>query len=368
MAFFPRLTCTVLVLMMELTSLGPARPVTAGEVDDAWRSQFLRLCDVACKDLNQPKRKAPFFQDAYAVRALAVAYDITHDRPYLDVARAWSDRMLDFQDQMTPRGAYYMHYGRKPGAMRGEWYVADGASISLGVLATAVRCRDAGDEDRYRRYLASVKAYARLTIDNYVGPGGGITDGLWSKFDGEWYCSSGIFASTAMMLYAETGDESYRRVALGSIDWLNRLQIDKAQHISFQESAPAVIMYVFEGYSTAMSRLEPGSPRQTAALGQWKFALDWMARNQASREKAIAWDYETHWGSKLGGLPFHMYVYAHNVPGAEATAAAADRELRHVCSLCTKAEKPTLTQLACFALMSYAERVKPGAIYRTSKP
>jgi hypothetical protein len=170
------------------------------------------------------------------------------------------------------------------------------------------------------------------------------------------------------MLHKETGQEAYRQVALGAIDWLNRLDISKAEHISFAEAAPAVIMYVLEAYSTAMPYLESGSPREKGALAQWAFVLKWMAENQASRGTAARWDYQSQWGSKLGGFPFHMLIYAGQSPDRSAVAAAADAELGYLAKAIPESKKPGLSQLTVFALMSYAERVQPGAIYRKSKP
>ena len=83
--------------------------------------------------------------------------------------------MVEFQSKMIPKGAYSMNYGCKPGEDKGDWYVADSASIGMGVLATAVRSSDAAQKERF---LKSVESFAKLVIDNYVGPGGGITDGL----------------------------------------------------------------------------------------------------------------------------------------------------------------------------------------------
>jgi len=116
---------------------------------------FLRLADVAAQALRlepspdrAPIKKNPFrdypqfFVDSYAVRALAVAYDLTGRERYFTACRAWSDRMLRHQSGMTPQGAYYMNYHRKPGESTGQWFVADCGSIAMGVLATALRCTD----------------------------------------------------------------------------------------------------------------------------------------------------------------------------------------------------------------------------------
>lgn len=325
------------------------------------RTEFLKMCDAACAELNTPERKVPFYHDSYAVRALAVAFDLTGERKYLEVCRRWSDRMIEYQNGMTPKGAYWMHYGRKPGELKGEWYVADCASIAMGVLATAVRCEKAADR---QRYLDSVMAYAKLVMDNYVGPGGGITDGLWSKFDGEWWCSSGIFGSLAFLLYAETGDEKYLRVGHRALDWLNKMDFRKAEHIGFKEAAPAVVMYVFEAFSAGMAHLDLQSPLGKASVAHIRAVLEWMRENQRGRGANCPWDYQHQWGCKLGGLPFHQYVYAHSLPEGAALAAAADQELRYLASQVFSAGEPKLTQLTCFTLMSYAEKISPGAVYR----
>ncbi|MBI5394924.1 MAG: exo-alpha-sialidase [Verrucomicrobia bacterium] len=327
------------------------------------RAEFLKMCDAACAELNTPERKVPFYHDSYAVRALAVAFDLTGGRKYLEVCRRWSDRMLEYQNGMTPKGAYWMHYGRKPGETKGEWYAADCASIALGVLATAARCESAADR---KRYMDSVTAYAKLVMDNYVGPGGGITDGLWSKFDGEWWCSSGIFGSLAFLLYAETGNEEYLKVGRGALDWLNKMDFRKAEHIGFKEAAPAVVMYVFEGFSAGMAYLDLQSPLGKASVEHIRAALEWMRENQRGRGANCPWDYEKQWGCKLGGLPFHQYVYARYLPDGAAIAAAADQELRYLATQVFAAGEPKLTQLVCFTMMSCAEKLSPGAIYRKS--
>lgn len=327
------------------------------------KAEFLHLCDMACDELFDPDRKNAFYQDSYVVRALAAAYDMTGKAAYLQACRRWAERMVEFQREMTPRGAYYMHYGRKPGQAKGDWFVGDSSSIALGVLATAVRCPD---PEQRKRLLDSVESYARLVIDNYVRDGG-ITDGLWSQFDGPWWCSTGIFGSLAFLLYDATGDETYRRAGLGTVDWLNRLDFDNVGGpISFEERPPTVVMYVLETYSTALGRLEPGSPRRQAAMVQFQKTLDWMAENQRGRVSGLTWDYNFHKkGTKFGGLPFHMYADAQYASDPAALRVAADQELRYIAGVLWKDGPPKLTQLAAFAMLSYAEKLNPGAVYRT---
>ena len=325
-----------------------------------FREPFLRLCDVLCPVLDT-SRPLPFYQDSYAVRGLTMAYDMTGKAKYLDVCRRWSARMADHQAKMIPQGAYDMNYGRKPGEERGDWFVADCSSIALAIQATAVRCTDKAEKARHQH---SVRDFARLVIDNYVGPSGGITDGLWSSFNGEWWCSTGIFGSLCFVLYDQTADPEYLKVGRGAIDWLNRQRFENSSHISFKEAAPTVLMYVFEAYSAGMPRLKADPPRWRASLVEVRRALDWMAANQAGRARS-AWNYNSQWGCKLGGLPFHQYVWLRYLPDGPQITAAADQELDHLTRLLS-VDPQKQFQLAVFSLMSYAERLCPGGLYRTS--
>ena len=327
-----------------------------------FRSQFLQLCDVASAQIKPGKRKDPFFVDSYAVRALCAAYDLTGKKEYLDACRAWSERMVAFQDKMLPRGAYYMHYSRKPGENTNAWYVADSSSIGMAVLATAVRC----DGAEQQRLLNSVKSFAALVMDNYIGPSGGIRNGLWPKFDGEWWCCSGIFGSLAFRLYDETGDERYLKAALGALDWLNGMEPDKDQAYPLSDMGPALPMYVLEAYSAGLSHLKAGSDRHKAALKRIAWYMDWTARQQDKPPQERQWPAEVRWGMKFGGLPFHQYVYSRALPDGQKLSTAADRELERLAGM-VFAKPPELTQLAAFMMMSYAERVSPGAIYRNSR-
>jgi hypothetical protein len=288
---------------------------------------------------------------------------MTGKRAYLDACRKWSDRMVNFQEGMNPRGAYYMNYGRKPGEDKGNWYSADSSCIGMGVLATAVRCEGRDKE----RYLGSVKSFAKLVLDNYVGPGGGITDGLWPEYSGEWYCSSGVFGTLLFLLYDETGEERYLKAGLGDIGWLNELDFYKTEHIGFEKAAPAVVFYAFEAYTTGLPYIKAGTPLRKGANAKIGEALEWMSKNQQGRTGEYVWDYNSQWGSKMGGLPFMQYVFAKHVPEGEALRAAADKELGHVSKLLFEGKEQVLSQLAAFGMMSYAEKLAPGALFRTSK-
>ncbi|NOX55531.1 MAG: hypothetical protein GXP27_14060 [Planctomycetes bacterium] len=332
-----------------------------------WKAEFLTLCDAGRKIVEKQARTEKrigraFYWDSYVVRALAVAYDMTGRQEYLDACRLWSDRMLQFQRQMIPPGAYYMQYGRHPGQTKGNWYVADCSSIALGVLATAVRCDEPEDK---ARYLKSVQDFARLVVDRFVRPSGGVTDGYWPKSDKEWWCSTGIFGSLAFHLHAETGDPSYLRVGLGTIDWLNRQDLFRvAVHFPPKQITPTVLMYCLEAYSAGLPYLKVGTERYRLALTQLGRAHQWMLENWEGRAGI---DYVSQWGSKFGGLPMHVYVFARQVPGKQELVQAADRELRHIAGILKTAPPSNQRdQLALFAMMSYAEKLCPGALDRAS--
>lgn len=356
------LLATCVVLGCSGIVLAQSQPASETEL----RAEFLKLCDLACKELNDPARQTPkpipYYHDSYAVRALCVAYDMTGAERYLQTCQQWADRMIELQKQMTPKGGYYMNYGRKPGEKEGNWYVADNSSIAMGVLATAVRSNGAEKE----RYLASAKSFGDLVVKNYVGEAGGIMNGFWSKYPGEWWCSSGIFGSFAFLMGRATGEELYRETALGAINWLNHLDWTKTKFEYWKTGEPAVIMYIFEGYSAAVPDLKPSSKLHEEAMLQIQKAMRWTESNQASRGIQIRWDYNTQWGTKLGGIPFHMYALSSLLPPDQRQTVrdAADRELQYIAGVLAKDNPPRLTQLACFAMMSYAERLRPGAIYR----
>ena len=353
-------------LVIVVCGLLPTSSARAAEPD--WKAQFLRLCDANSNLVEKQARAAErdgkrvFYWDSYVVRALCVAYDMTKKQEYLDACKLWSDRMIAFQSGMDPKGAYFMQYGRKPGEHEGSWFVADCASIALGVLATGVRCTDPVEK---AKYLSSVKSYAQLVIDNYVRPSGGVTDGLWKESDEEWWCSTGIFGSLAFHLYTETGDKSYLKFGLGAIDWLNKQDLETVAVHFPPDITPTVMFYCMEGYSASLPYLTPGTERYEKAMVQIDKTFRWSIQRQLGRGKI---DYATQWGSKFAGMPFHMYVYADHVPGNEALVQAADKELAYVAGILQQTPaSQQRDQLALFLMMCYAEKVSPGSIDRGSK-
>ena len=359
----------------------PAPTLGQEEQGEDFKAQFLRLCDMACQELNKeltpfvaredanPKtHHMPFFEDAHAIRALAVAYDITGKQEYLDTCKHWSDRVIAYQEKMIPQGAYYMNYQRAPGKNRGPWNVADSSTIGMGVLATAVRCEEPADR---ARYLKSVKEFAKLVMDNYVGSEGGITNGLWPEYDEQWWCSTAIFGSLAFLLHKETGEEKYLRVATGALNWMVRQDFREVKPLTFQQRPSGVIFYCFELYATGLGQLRPGSPQYDAAMGQIDLALAWMAKNQKSRGANVP-DYLQR-NTDMAGLPYLMYFFARHLPRHREVVVAADQELRYIGNLLLSRGEPNVSRLLVWEVMtwgmlSYAEKLNSGTLFRRSEP
>ncbi len=75
----------------------------------------------------------------------------------------------------------------------------------------------------------------------------------------------------------------------------------------------------------------------------------------------------------MPGNPYFMYVFARQLSQHRDQAADADRELRFVGELLHRNGQPRAARLQVweamtFAMMSYAERLCPGGLFRTSRP
>ena len=376
---------TIGLLLLVSSILIPPAAAQAQRPDQGdFKAQFLRLCDLASAELNKdyspfveadrhavkPKtHHVPFFEDSHAVRALAVAYDMTGKREYLDACRRWSDRMIDYQNQMVPKGAYYLNYFRKPGQTGEMWFVSDASSEAMGILATAVRCTQPADRDRY---LNSVKLYADVVMRDRVGKNGGIIEALWGSFRDEWWCSTATFGSLALLLYQETGDERYLKVGLGArLDDRTRLlrcESDRFQRAAFRRGLLRFSV-VRDGHEILAGRLGkteggPGTDRR---------GIRWMAANQAGRGAKPSWDYFNDGHTDMAAMPFLMYSFAHQLPEYRDLTPAADQELGYLGGLLFSKGDPQVSRLVVWELtswgmMSYAEKLSPGSLFRSSRP
>lgn len=377
-----RLQATVLVasVLAGCSAPGDGPAISEQSRLETFRRQFLHFCDLATAELHKDitpfgdrenadpaTHHMPFFEDAHAVRAMGAAYDMTGNRAYLDACRRWSDRIVAYQNIMHPRGAYYINHKRAPGQNEGPWNVADSGTIGMGVLATAVRCPDRADR---AYYLASVEAFANLVIDNYVTPEGGITNGLWPIWTGPWWCSSATVGSMLFRLYDETGNERYLKAAMGAMTWLLRQDFRELKPITFEQRPSGTVYYCFELYASGLKHLAPDSPDYKSLLHQLDAAFDWMAKNQKTRGAPVPPYLEKN--VDMAGLPSLMYSFARQLPQYRNQIAPADGELQYVGDLLLAKGEPNVSRLMVWEVMtwgmlSYAERLAPGAMERSSQ-
>lgn len=377
----------------------PVKLYSNGELNlNEVRGKFLQLCDIAVQKLNLPEReysrdmpirRVPFYVDSYAVRALAVAYDLTGKEEYLETIKIWSDKMITNQEKMIPKGGYYMNYNRKPFETSGNWYVADCAEISMGILATAVRCEKPMEK---QRYIKSVESFADLVLENYIGPNGGITDGIWSQFDGECNFVAGYMGQVFFKLYDETGNKRYLDAALNTVNWLNNYELIRAQNrnnplflkfnapLNTNEDNPSslspisMIGVMLNPYSAGLSHIFSGQyPEiEQAAHKQIEVFMNRFSANLVGKGESGTFEkYDVRKGKiggKFGGFPFHIYVLAQNNLSSSDLISIADKELQRIISEIFSYDEQLLTEFTCFSMISMAEKINPGSILRSSEP
>jgi hypothetical protein len=348
------------VMVVLSASAGPSTG-TSQRDNTIKQKQFYRLCSLAAANITTARLRGPFFVDSYAVRALCVAYDMTGNATYLNACRQWCRRMIGYQKHMIPIDAYYMNYNRKPGRATGDWYAADSSSIAMALAATAVRCHGAVR----RRLLNSTERFASLVMKNYLRPSGGVSDGLWAKSHKAWWCSSALFGSLLFVLYADTGNRNYLKNGLRVVNWINNLNLRRQRFFPLSQQGPTMIMYVMECYSAGWPYIEKDPSLAKSALVKVNWCLHWILTQQRIPLDRRRWTVEKGWGMKFGGLPFHEYIFSHCLPAVEGRklTTAADREMRRLASV-VFVNRLTFTQLSVFLMMSYAQDLAPGAIYR----
>jgi hypothetical protein len=160
-----------------------------------------------------------------------------------------------------------------------------------------------------------------------------------------------------------TGDKQYLQTGLNITDWLDKWDLTKDQPFPLVQQGPAMIFYVMENYSAGWPYIEKDKAISQIALDKANWCFDWIAKQQATSPADRQWPATKGWGLKSGGLPFHQYVFSRYLPAGEKMKTAGDDELNRLASI-VFAGKPEFTQLSAFMMMSYAERLSPGAVYR----
>ena len=373
------------------------KPSPAGGLDtDDLKTRFFRICDLAVQRIHLPERKyssdmpirkAPFYSDSYVVRALAVAYDLTGKEEYLATIKTWSDKMITNQEKMIPKGAYDMNYGRPPFAASGAWFVADCGEIAMGVLATAVRCLNPLER---RRYLQSAGTFANLVLDNFLGPHGGIVNGHWPDYDGEWWASAAYMGPLFFRLYEETGDGRYLDAGLNIVHWFVNLESLRSasqdpKFVAFnapddanpyptkpKRSAGGILNQLHLYNAGTPYIFSKGLDLEKSARKEIAFFETWCRENLLGKgESGTFKTYDSRKekvGGKFGAIPFQIYGLARNGIFSKDMEEIADLELGRIISQIFAQEEIDITEFVGFAMVSFAERISPGSVLRKSLP
>ena len=370
-----------LLAVLAMTDRAAAAQPSESERPSEVEGHFLRMCELAAAELQKPitpfadrtstdasSHHMPFFEDAHAVRALCVAYDRTGIQKYLSACQRWSDQMVAFQERMIPAGAYYMNHSRAPGQDHGQWNVADSGSIAMGILATAVRCAKC-DPQRHEAYLRSLKAFAELVIDNYIGPEGGICNGLWSGYAGQWWCSTATAGSLFLLLHEETGDERYLRAGRAALEWMVRQDFRQVSPINFQQRPSGIIFYCFELYAIGLQGLAPDDPSYRLAQEQLAEAVAWMKEHPIKQAPGDWETFDIH--TDIAGLPYLKLIFARELSPYRQLSAAADEDLARISNWLFSRGDPPISRLIpwevmSWGMLSFAERLSPGLLFRAS--
>jgi hypothetical protein len=175
----------------------------------------------------------PFFEDAYAVMALATVGGAENIR----VSKIWTDRMLDYQAKMIPSGAYYMNSYRKPGQRDGDWVTADASTIALAILKVYEATGDS-------RYLDSVNQYVALVEGRFLNSDFGVSDGFWGSYADSWWCSTANYGSLVLELYRVTRYPKYLTRTLELLSWLDKVGLNGFVYPGINADGPAIVFYV----------------------------------------------------------------------------------------------------------------------------
>ncbi len=407
--FIPLLGIFILV-QLNGTAQTQKQPYPSEELDVCeLKIKFFQLCDVAVERFKIPDdlplsytsrdggqltpKKIAFYCRSYPVRALAVAYDLTGKEEYLTTIKNWSDRMITFQEKMIPKGAYYMNYGRNPFETAGSWYVADCAEIGMGLLATAVRCKEPLEK---QRYIKSVETFANLVLENYVGPNGGINNGLWPTYNGEWWASTAYTGPLFFKLYEETGDKRYLNAGLNTVYWFVNLESLRtsskdSNFIKYnapgkenpyptkpKQSAGGILnqLHIFNaGYPYIFSNdleIEKLAHKEIIFFEKW-CSENLLGKGESSKFEKYGYDVRNAdgvflVGGKFGAIPFQIYCLARNGIFHSDMIKIADKELQRIVSMIFKEKDLLITEFVGFAMVSMAEKISPGSVLRKSEP
>ncbi len=155
---------------------------------------------------------------------------------------------------------------------------------------------------------------------------------------------------------------------LGAVDWLNGWDLTKAQPIPLASQGPSMLMYTMECYSAGWPYIVKDPAQNQTGKTKVAWCFHWISEQQAKPLVDTPWPVTKGWGMKFGGLPFHR------IPFPAPTRPRTNHWSQMATRRCARLEaalfggKQDLTQLPMYMLMSYAERLEPGGIYREDAP
>ncbi|MBN1444835.1 MAG: hypothetical protein JW957_01845 [Candidatus Omnitrophica bacterium] len=162
------------------------------------------------------------FQQAHAVRAMLAVHRIKPKRQYLPAAKEWAVMTLNMQGTHGHPDRYNMGYGfRTRRGITQSWFVADCGTIAVTLLDTA-SLLERGDSLR-AKILDSVNRFAGYIIKEWSMPDGSFSLGFYDfeKMNKKTYhCATAQSNLFLWPLYKMTGNELYRKQAVGCTRWM----------------------------------------------------------------------------------------------------------------------------------------------------
>jgi hypothetical protein len=132
---------------------------------------------------------------------------------------------------------------------------------------------------------------------------------------------------------------------------------------------PGVVFYIGESHAVALGHLAPDDARRKAIAAQVAQMSQWMKDNQQGRGAKSDLNY-LKGATYMAGLPYLMYAFAGQLPEHRDLEAAGDQEMRYVHGLLVKSGDPSISlvetwEVTSWAMISHAERLCPGALFRS---
>jgi hypothetical protein len=211
--------------------------------------------------------------------------DVSDARRLLEGAYAFCDLVVHHQGQQGPPETLMMGYCAE--VVDGKLScacVADQASIASAVVHTIMARPSHPNADKW---LNTIELYANWVIDNFTSPNGAFGVGIFS-FEWnpilEYWCATSLASSVMFRLAKITGKEKYATAALGALNWLAQFDHTKVEIPMWEECAPEVAIYSFEGMVDGVRHLVEtqgvAAARQHPVVAHFRVMTDWLIAHQ----------------------------------------------------------------------------------------